>query len=293
MVTNLSRWITQGAQHTFWGTFASDSDTFNGTSDDDLAAGEESHMARLDGIINVPFTVPGAETLDFPGDNGSKGTMILKPLGASTIAMTASIEDQAFAAIAQKTAVYTDGDYDELGYSNECKAFRPMCMVINAPAQSAESATKPAAGWDVTEVLYATVDDQSGLNFSSRTAREFLRNWAVAERGKRIDGSAVTTAKYENTSLLIVRYWSPNPVIYGVYIGDGSVAQTFTVPYPLAVDPVTAESLKVIEDGVELTTTTDYTAVASTGVVTFTVAGDPATDAVVIYRAQVDEKALC
>ncbi|GAG34365.1 unnamed protein product, partial [marine sediment metagenome] len=123
--------------------------------------------------------------------------------------------------------------------------------------------------------------------------REFLRNWVVSERGKRIDGSAVTTVKYGNTSLLVLRYWSPNPIMYGVYIGDGNADQTFTIPYALAVSPITAASLKLIEAGVEMTTTVDYTATASTGVVLFTVAGDPAAGVVVIYRAQIDEAALC
>jgi hypothetical protein len=290
MTVNLSQWITHGGEHTFYGTFASDEVTFNGSSSVDLTAADESHMAKMIGIVNLPITVPGAESLDFDGDNGIVGTMILKPVGSVTAEAIARVEDQAFGALAQKAVINADGDYDERAYSNVGLAFRPMCMVINSPAQSQESASKPAGGWDVTELLFFEAHDLSGMNIQSRTARDFNRNFVLSERSKRIDGSTITTVKYGVTQAYVIRYWSPNPVMYGAYVGDAGVGQTFTVPY--ALSGASAEELQIVKDGTSLVYTTDYTVVASTGVVTFTVAGDPASGEVCVYRAQISETAL-
>jgi hypothetical protein len=290
MAQNLNAWITHGAEYTFWGTFAADEVTFNGTSNADLIDAGESHMAIMDGMVNIPIVAPGAEALDFDGDNGIVGTMIVKPTGSVQASTVARIEDQTFMAIANKRVINVDGDYDEAAYSNTQKAFRPMCFVINAPAQSAESATKPAGGWDVTEILYCNVDDQSGMNISTRTPRDFLRNIILSERSTRIDGSSITSVLYGTTEAYVIRYWSPNPIMYGVYQGDAGVGQTFTVPYAISGD--SAEELLLVEDGTQMTYTTDYTYVPATGVVTFTVAGDPASAATVVYRAQIDETAL-
>jgi len=287
MADNISQWIATGSQHCFWGMW-NDAQTYvRGASTTDVAQGAQSNFALMKGIVNVPLTIPGAEALDFPGDNGSVGSMIVKPVGTISANLVARINDNVFAAAAQDAAVKVDGPYDEMAGNISGLSFGSLAFVINSPAQSSESGSVGAAGWEVVELLMVNAHDIGGPNIQSRTPRDYLRNLILSERDVRFTGESIEIADLGMTKAFWVRYWSPYPITYIAYEGDGGAAQTVTLPYTPAAE--TGDAIQVDNDGVRQVITTDWTVSGTT--LTF-VGTDPAAGISSIIRMQIADGQL-
>ena len=288
MADNVNQFITHGAQYTFWGMWNAAQTYIRGSSQADLVNGAAgSALALLKGVINVPITVPGAESLDFTGDNGSVGTMVVKPVGAVSAPVTTRINDQNFAAAANSATINASGPYDEQIMSNKGLEFNELCLVVNAPAQSSETGSVGAGGWDVTELLMVTAHDVHGLNIQSRTPREFLKQLTVSERDVRFDGSSIVVGTYGASQAFLVNYWSAYPVTYVAYVGDGGAAQTVTLPYTPAAND--GDAVQVWFNGVAKAYTTHYSVSGTT--LTF-VGTDPAAGVTAVIRMQIAEGQL-
>ena len=288
MADNVSQYIAMGAQYTFWGMWNAAQTYIRGQAVADLTAGgAESALALLKGVINLPITVPNAEAIDFPGDNGSVGVMTAKPVGPISAALTTRIEDKNFARAANGNLINANGPYDEQVMSNKGLEFNSMVLVVNAPAQSAETGSVGAAGWDVTELLMVEAHDVHGLNIASRTPREFLKQLIISERDVRFDGSGIVVGTYGVSQSFLVSYWSPYPITYVAYVGDGGAAQAVTLPYiPAAED---GDAVQVWYDGVAQVYTTDYTV---SGVTLTNVGTDPGAAVTQIIRMQIADGQL-
>jgi len=78
-------------------------------------------------------------------------------------------------------------------------------------------------------------------------------------------------------------YWSPYPITYHTYVGDGGAAQTVTLDEtPTAAD---GDAVQIWDNGSKLVYTTNYTVVTSTKVVTF-VGTDPADTQFAVIKYQ-------
>jgi hypothetical protein len=272
MSTNFYR--TLSGQISFWGMYNDAQTYLRGSATSDLADAAGSAMAQYEGMVTLPITGPTTEAIDFAGDNGTKGTMTVNPVGVTTAAATNILNDLAFKAAANGYKIVTDGNQIGIGHSDVPPALNPMAMIINSPAASNDLATLDNAEWEVTEILNMTVHDQGGTNFSTRTPREFLKNFVFNRKSTRLDGRALSVVTNGTTALLWHTYTNPNPVIQETYVGDGNVGQEHILAYTPA--GITASEIRIVKNGTPLVITTDYTVVKATKTVSFTPAGDPA-----------------
>lgn len=239
-------------------------------------------MGRLLGFQEAGLTVPEAEAIINSGDNGILSTFLLNPNTAIEGNLNFGVMDLAFEAGTTSRLIEIEGDYDQIVDTAKCLVFADIFLVVNSPAKSKESGSSGSSGYLVTEYLKINVQPQ-GSAISNRTVHQALMKVIANETGNLPSGQTILDADYGLTQGFRRRYWSPYPVYYHVYQGNGGAAQTFTLDNP----PIAANgnALQIWFDGTAQVYTTDYTVDTGTGVVTF-VGTDPAAGVKAIARVQ-------
>lgn len=273
MTNNLNNFGAQGNRYTFWALWDSANPNYIAGTDGSLSAGEDSGMGRLLGMTEIVANTPQASSLSRSGDNGVLGSFITNPTESPTGNMAFGSFDQVFDTAVTGRVIKAEGAHDISLSSNRCYQFSPIFVVVNSPANSDASGSVGEGGWQVQEYLYAFAQPMSVSNISQNTVHSYTHSLVFNERGVTAYGETITTANYGVTQAWKTDpYWSPYPVRYHTYVGDGGSAQTFTLDTP----PVSADAngLQIWDNGTKLAYTTNYTVSTSTGVVTF-VSTDP------------------
>ena len=275
MTNNLNSFGGEGMRFAYWGLWDTASPDFIAGTSGTLSAGEDSGMGRALGISDLSLAIPEATIIDRPGDNGILGSFIANPTSGPTGTATYISFDQAFDIAATKRKIKAVEAHDISLSSNVCYNFAPIHMVVNSPAFSDESGSIGEAGWEVEEYLYVFVQPTSVAAKAINAAHNYTHRLVFNERGILPYGETITESNYGLTKAWKTDpYWSPFPVFYHTYVGDGGAAQTFTLDKLPVVDD--GEHLQIWDNGTSLVHTTNYSVNVSTGLVTF-VNTDPAT----------------
>ncbi len=281
MSNNLNNFGAQGITYAFWALWDSVSANYIAGTDGTLAAGEDSGMGRLLGITDLSAPAPEAVSIPRPGDNANLGSFISNPTDGPSGTDAFASFDQVFDTAATDRVIETEGPHDISYASNKCNIYKPLFLVTNSPAQSDEAATKGEWGWQVEEYLYVYAQSLSVSAKTINAAHSYTHRLVFNERGVKAWGEAFTeVANGVTQAWKSDPYWSPLPVYYHTYVGDGQAAQTFTLDQiPATAD---ADHLQIWEAGAGLIYTTNY-AVDAAGLVTF-VGTDPANDAFAVCK---------
>lgn len=280
MAANISQWNSVVTKAwLFYGSILSG--YVQGVATSALANAADDGMERLKGFVSDTLTIPEGGVIPVPADGGIASSYRQLPQTSVTGALVGTELKEAFINLMAGTKLYTQQQHDEIIDSIKCLEFKDMFFVLNVPAKSQESATLNQQGWEVTE--YFLVQGQETGNARANGA---VTNVNFALLMDEVDttpyGESITDANFGVTQGYRKRYWSPYPVYYHTYIGDGNVSQTFDLDYA----PVTADgdALIIWQNGTKLTYTTNYT-VSSTTVSFVT---DPAAASYNVCRVQFD-----
>lgn len=268
MTNNLNLFGGQGLRYVFWALWDSADPDFISGTDGSLTSGEDSGAGRAQGINDLTIAVPEATIIDRPGDNSNLGSFIANPSSGPSGNDVYISFDQLFDVAATTRAIKAEGPHDISLSSNSCFVFTPIFIVVNSPAMSDESGSIGEDGWAVEEYLYTFVQPQSVAAKALNTPHNYTHKLIFNERGTLHYGETITEANYGVTKAWKTDpYWSPYPIFYHVYVGDGQATQTFTLDkVPVADD---GDALQIWDEGAKLTHTTNYAVNTTTGLVTF------------------------
>jgi hypothetical protein len=284
MTNNLNQFGGQGARYVFWGLWDSGSPNYIAGTDGSLSSGEDSGMGRALGISNFGANTPEGSEIPRPGDNGVLGNFLSNPTTGPNGNTEFISFDQTFDIAVTQRLIHPEGPHDLSLVSSRCFEYSPIFLVVNSPGMSDEAATKGEDGWIVEEYLYVKVQPTSVAAKGINAVHSYTHKLVFNERGVLPWGEAITAVKYGLTEAWKSDpYWSPYPIYYHTYVGDGGAAQTFTLDNPPVADD--GNALQIWEAGTKLVHTTNYSASTSTGLVTF-VGTDPAASAFAICKVQ-------
>ncbi len=273
MTNNLNQFGAQGMRYAFYALWDSTSTNYITGTNGSLTAGEDSGAGRLIGITDLSATTPEAPLVSRNGDNGNLGTFITNPTDGPGGNMAFGSFPQIFDVAVTGRVIKAEGPHDISLSSNRCYAFSPVFIVINSPAQSDEAGSVGEDGWQVEEYLYVYAQPLSVAQKTQSTPHSYTHRLVFNERGVLPWGETITNDNYGVTQAWKSDpYWSPLPVYYHTYVGNGNNNQTFTLDNAPAADD--GNHLQIWNNGAKLTHTTNYAMNTSTGVVTF-VGSDP------------------
>lgn len=274
MTANLNQFGSHGLRLAHYALYDSASPSYIAGTDGTLAAGEDSGMGRLLGISDLAAAVPEAPVVSRIGDNGSLGGFLTNPTDQPSGSMAFGSFGQLFDVAITQRAIKAEGPHDISLSSHRCYDFRPFLLVVNSPAESDEAGSLSEPGWEVEEYLYVLAQPMSVAAHAANTPHEYTHRLVFKERDRLPWGELITVGNYGLTRAWKTDpYWSPWPVYYHTYVGDGGAAQTFTLSEIPVADDGTA--LQIWDNGTKLEHSTNYAVNTSTGVVTF-VSTDPA-----------------
>lgn len=274
MTNNLNNYGGQGMRYIFWSLWDSISPSYIAGTSGTLSASEDSGMGRALGISNLATATPEAPLVDRVGDNGLLGSFITNPVSGPNGSTVFGSFDQTFDTKVTQRSINAEGPHDISLSSNRCYEFLPIFLVVNSPASSDASGSAGEAGWVVEEYLYTFVQPLSVVAKVINTAHEYTHRLIFNERGTLPYGETITNDNYGVIQAWKTDpYWSPFPVFYHTYVGDGGATQTFTLDKIPVVDD--GDHLQIWDNGSKLTHETNYAVNVTTGLVTF-VSTDPA-----------------
>lgn len=284
MTNNLNDFGAIGARFAFYALYDNASPSFIAGTDGSLASAEDSGMGRLLGFQNLANTVPQATNEPRLGDNGTIGAFTVNPATVPSGTSAFGSFDQVFVTSVTGRTIKTEGPHDLSLATLNCNEYKPVFVVVNSPATSDAAGSIGELGYQVEEYLLVTVDDNSVADKSTNTQHIYTASFNYSDRDTTPWGETIIDGDYGVTrAWKFDPYWSPNPVTFHTYVGDGGAAQTFTLDLTPAGED--ANNLQIWEAGTKLIYTTNYTVVASTGVVTF-VGTDPAAAAFAVAKYQ-------
>jgi len=282
MTNNLNEFGGQGIQIVHWCLYDTVSKQYIAGTSGTLASGEDSGMGTLQGASSFSASIPEAVSIPRPGDNGNLGNFQSASADSPTGTDTYVSFNQTFDIKATDRLINAVGPHDVSLLSGKCQTYTPVFFVVNSPAMSDESGSEGENGWVVEEYYYAFAQPLSVADKSINTAHNYTHKLTFNERGTMPWGEAITAVNYGvDSAWKSDPYWSPYPVYYQTYVGDGASTQTFTLDkIPVADD---GDALQIWEAGVSLVHSTNYAVSTTTGVVTF-VGTDPADGAFAVCK---------
>jgi len=273
MTNNLNSFGAMGMRYAYYALWDSGSPNYIAGTDGSLAAGEDSGMGRLLGITDIAATTPEAPLVTRPGDNGVLGSFITNPTDGPGGSLAFGSFPQVFDTAVTGRVIKAEGPHDISLSSNRCYSFSPVFIVVNSPANSDESGSVGEDGWQVEEYLYVYAQPLSVATKTINAGHSYTHRLVFNERGVLPYGETITNGNYGLVQAWKSDpYWSPLPVYYHTYVGDGTSEQTFTLGKAPAV--ADGDHLQIWNGGTKQVYTTDYTVDTGTGVVTY-VGTDP------------------
>ena len=280
---NISQMTALGSRYTFFGVRVGN--YLNGATSTTLANGVTAGMLRVNGVQNFAMTRPALSTVTVAGDNGKIGQYSIAPTDSVTGTLGTAVFDMNFETVMTKRTLKVSGGFDMTPLSNQCLSYENLVFVINTPAQSNESGTKGQAGYLVTE-LYSVQAQPTGQTFGLNTSVVFEYTLSLNESDRDLFGT--TLSGYNANSVFGVQYFSPKPIHYAVYVGDGTSGQaTATLDYDIA--EASADAVQVAINGTAQTYSTHFTANLTTNKVSF-VGTIPASGEIAVIRYMFNPK---
>jgi hypothetical protein len=274
MTNNVNQVVTLAPTYTFWSKL---SGNYPMGTTGTISNGSGAGMGRLRGISEVNIPMPAAGNVTPQGDNGPITRFIIQPQELPGGTISALVLDQNFVAAANGVKVYAEATWDEVGDGPACYSFSDLGFVFNCPANSQESGSVDEGGWNVYELYKVQVQAPILAQMQSGQNAVFPNNASCKRASAAFTGRAFSAANDGSTAFVVRQYWSDYPVTYYTFIGDNS---TLTATLNETLPAAGADYLQYWLAGVKKTYTTDFSANASTGVVTFVAAPGTAAKAV-------------
>lgn len=227
-----------------------------------LANGSDAGLQRHKGLASAALTFPAVPRSPILGDGGKLGEFLGQVVEVTDANVTFNVFDLNFDVALDGRSIYADGDHDAVIFSTTCVDYADMCAVYNVQAQSFATGSTGEGGWVVFELFdFEASPNMPALSGTSFEAQPVQYQMSLDEVDTELSGLAVSSANYGVTQGTVKMYWSENPVCYHTHVGDGTDA-TLTLDYtPAAAD---GDKIKLWQDGVAKTYTTDYTASGTT-----------------------------
>lgn len=274
--------IAAGFRYLWYGVVDSSGYFIGGTATAPAAGtAAGSGMLRLDGARTLPVNIPEPDIVVVSGDDEPMVSFEFDSEDLPSGAFEMAARNNTFDALIQGTSVENIGDVEMSMLDPKDRQSQSMCMLLSRRAKSWLPGTKGVKKWEnafvprcTVKPLFATIEQRTftPYQYAINLSRSDRSGWSTISES--LHG---TTA----ASLLIID--SDNPLYMHRFTGNNS-QQNFTLSFA----PVSGAKTYVYVNDVKQTVTTDYT-VSST---TLAFVAAPATDAVIVVLAEIDESNL-
>lgn len=243
-----------------------------------------SGMARLAGARTLPVNIPEPDVEPVTGDDEPLVTFEFDSETPISGAFEMAVRNNTFDALIQGTKVETvASDIEISSLDPKDRASQSMCMLLSRRAKSWKSGTKGVKKWENLYVPRCTVKPLfTDIQQRTFTPYQYAINLS---RSDRTGWSTVSINLHGTTAASLFPIDSDNPLYQHRFTGDAAET-AFTLTY----EPITQAKTYVWVNDVLQTETTDYT--VSGFVVTFEAGSTPASGAVIVILAEIDESNL-
>lgn len=273
-----------GSQYTYFGVLDSAGYLMGTTGS--ISNGSDTGMGRLNGVNSVGLTIPESRTVVIPGDNGSKGGILIPAEGVPEGEIVTSVADLTFQSQAQTLTTRTLGDTVTQMLGTQCPTYKSICLIVNSPALDQTSGNIGAPGYHTYVFWKLQVQPRSGT-IENGNAASFSHKTVSTHASQAFWGEAFpsgSTGWGTTTGLILDLGWGVYPWTAHTFVGDNAVTTFTTDETPAAADGNStllwqAGTLLVYGAGAG-----KYTAVTSTKTFTFGTAPGTGAKDVLLYR---------
>lgn len=277
--------IAAGFRYLWYGVIDS-SGYFIGSTTTAPVAGNQagSSMLRLDGARTLPVNIPEPDIVVVSGDDEPMVSFEFDSENLPSGAFEVAQRNNTFDTLIQGTTVETIGDIEMYTLDPKDRESQSMCMLLSRRAKSWLSGTKGVKKWENLFIPRCTIKPL----FTTIEQRTFTPyQYAInLSRSDRSGWSTISESLHGTTAASLLPIDSDNPLMpLARFTGDGAETD-FTLPFA----PVSGAKTYVFVNDVQQTVTTDYTVSSTT--LAFEGGSTPASDAVIVVLAEIDESNL-
>jgi hypothetical protein len=276
--------IAAGFRYLWYGVVDS-SGYFIGSTTTAPSAGDQdgSGVLRLDGARTLPVNIPEPDNVVVSGDDEPMVSFEFDSEDLPNGLFEVAQRNNTFDALIQGTKVESIGDIEMSVLDPKDRESQAMCMLLSRRAKSWLAGSKGVKKWENVFIPRCTIKPL----FTTVEQRTFTPyQYAInLSRSDRSGWSTVSINLHGTTAASIMPIDSDNPLFMQRFTGDA--AETgFNLDYA----PVSGAKSYVYVNDVKQTVTTDYT--VSGSVLTFEAGSTPASAAVIVVLAEIDESNL-
>lgn len=275
--------IAAGFRYNWYGVIDSNG-YFIGGTDTAPAAGNQSgsSMLRLDGSRTLPINIPEPDVEPVTGDDEPMVTFEFDSETPISGVLELAARNNTFDALVQGTKVQTVGDLEISTLDPKDRESKSMCLLLSRRAKSWLSGSKGAKKWENVFIPRCTIKPLF-TDIQQRTFTPYQYSINLS-RSDRTGWSTVSINLHGTTAASIFPIDSDNPLgPLARFTGDAAET-VFTLPYA----PVSGAKTYVFVNDIQQTVTIDYTVSSAT----LTFVGAPASSAVIVVLAEIDESDL-
>lgn len=262
-----------------WGVIVDE--LFNGTTSTALANGADASAAHLLGADNLTLQPNAPNRVQIPGDDGVIAQFLFEPTELPSGDLVIGAFDANFAAQAQGSKVYADGDFDVSVLGIADVQYADIVLIVQSQAKSLHSGNT-GSGWYVKMYPAVNVLPMGDAGLSNQGAMNFTHAIVANKFSTLPWGVQLSDTNHGTTQAISYGpFFSENRVMLHVFVGDGSETTVTLAKTPAAAN---GNKVKVWEDGVAQAYTTDFTVNAGTRVLTFASAPGAGTISVIRYE---------
>jgi hypothetical protein len=282
--------VTHAARYAFWSRRDGNYIVGNNSGTSALTKGDDSGgaMLRVDGIRLLNSTIPEPPRNPHVGDGGTLVTINGRVTEAVTGTLGTATLEFDFAAAVDGRSVYTRASDKVLGHNISRAVSQDLAFVVNQENQNRDtsgSTNENASNWYVTEHLLVEATqlnpEVSGVEYNGQ---QWDYSLTFNETNVDLFGTTLTAANYGYANNIKLSYFSPAPVFYQTFVGDGAQT-TFTIPSDYVPYAEDGDAVIIGVDGTLQTydATTGYTVSGQT--ITFN-SGAPADGAIIVVHVK-------
>jgi len=266
MAFGMKSGVTHAARYAFWSRRVGNYALGNNSATSDITAGDQAGalFQRAEGLQTFEMNLPEPPRLPAVGDGGTLVTII----GAitETVGGTSGyvVLDIALAAATDGRLVYTLAPSNDnvIGLNVSEAVPNDLIFVVSQQAKNRDtsgSATLNESTWLITEFLNVNAVNQfASYSGTAYDANQHPYSLTFNESDRNVYGTQLTTANYGYANHLALRYYSPNPVFFQTWKGDGTET-TFNIDSSYVPAAESGDAVLVAVNGTMQTYTTNYT----------------------------------
>lgn len=255
--------ISHAGRSAFWSRRAGNYIVGNNSATSDITNGDQDGavMLQAEGFTTFNMTIPEPPRIQAVGDGATLATII----GAITDVIGGNkgyvVLDQDLAAATDGRKLYTRGSDVVLGTNVSKVVQNDLAFVVNQQAKNRTTAVGSLndSVWLVREFLLVNATGQfAPISGTAYDPNEHPYSLVFNETNRDLFGTELTVANYGYANNLVLSYYSPAPVVYQTWVGDGTET-VFNINSAYVPIEAAANAVQVAVNGAVQAYTTNYT----------------------------------